>query len=148
MQQLGGIQHARKRKYLGLAMVFGRSQNSVFRFIKDNMSARVQYWKGKLSSNVGKEVLLKSIALALPSYAMSVVKSSDSIWKVLIGIMAKFWWGNDQGERRMHLIKWYDLSEIEGEGGFSFRGIQCFNVVLLAKPVGDYSPIQIRWLVR
>lgn len=107
-------------------MVIGRSKNSVFRFIKDNTSARVQNGKGKLRSNVGKEVLLKS--LALPSYAMSLVKLSDNLCKVLIGIMAKFWWGNDQGQRRMHWIKWYDLSEIKGKGGFGFRVIQCFNV--------------------
>ncbi|XP_027174276.1 uncharacterized protein LOC113773872 [Coffea eugenioides] len=91
LQKLGGIQQVSQEKYLGLPLVVGRSKNSVFRFIKENMMARIQNWKGKLLSNAGKDVLLKSVALAVPSYAMSVFKLSKSLCKELSGIMARFW---------------------------------------------------------
>ena len=42
LQKLGGIQQVSQRKYLGLPLVVGRSKNSVFRFIKENMLSRIQ----------------------------------------------------------------------------------------------------------
>lgn len=103
---LNNIQCVESGKYLGLPLVIGRSKNSVFRFIKDRLTSKVQSWKGKLLNNAGKEVLLKLEALALPSYAMSVFKLSTQLNKELSSIMAKFWWSNDQGEKKMHWKKW------------------------------------------
>lgn len=111
LQKLEGIQQVSQEKYLGLPSVVGRFKNSVFRFIKDNMMKKIQNWKGKLLSNAGKEVLLKSVSLALPSYAMFVFKLSKGLCKELSGIMAKFWWGNDQGEKKIHWKKWTDLAD-------------------------------------
>ncbi|XP_071906206.1 uncharacterized protein [Coffea arabica] len=68
-----------KAKYLGLPMVIRRSKNSTFKFLKDKMIAKLQGQKGKMLSNAGKEVLLKSVALVLPSYTMSVFKLSDGL---------------------------------------------------------------------
>ncbi|XP_027170528.1 uncharacterized protein LOC113770308 [Coffea eugenioides] len=133
LQKLGGIQQVSQGKYLGLPLVVGRSKNSVFRFIKENMMSRIQGWKGKLLGNAGKEVLLKSVALALPSYAMSVFRLSKSLCKELSGMMARFWWVNDQGEKRMHWKKWTNIAERKKNGGLGFRDLLCFNEALLAK---------------
>ncbi|XP_071924731.1 uncharacterized protein [Coffea arabica] len=85
LQKLGEIQQVSQGKYLGIPLVVGRSKNSVFRFIKENMMSRIQNWKGKLLSNTRKDVLLKSVALALPSYAMSIFRLSKSLCKELRG---------------------------------------------------------------
>ncbi|XP_071923063.1 uncharacterized protein [Coffea arabica] len=133
LQTLGNIQHVSQAKYLGLPMVIRRSKNSTFRFLKDKMTSKLQGWKGKMLSNAGKEVLLKSMALALPSYTMSVFKLLDGLCKALSSMIAKFWWENDQGEKKMHWKKWWDLTEIKGKGRLGFRDIKCFNEALLAK---------------
>ena len=135
LQKLGGIQQVTQGKYLGLPLVVGRSKNSVFRFIRDNLMSRIQNWKGKLLSNAGKEVLLKSVATALLSYAMSVFRLSKSLCKELSGLMARFWWGNDQGEKRMHWKKWNDIADRKENGSLGFRDLLCFNEALLAKQV-------------
>ncbi|XP_071920705.1 uncharacterized protein [Coffea arabica] len=96
LQTLGNIQHVSQAKYLGLPMVIGRSKNSTFKFLKEKMIGKLQGWKGKMLSNAGKEVLLKLVALALPSYTMSVFKLPDGLCKALSNMMARFWWGNDQ----------------------------------------------------
>ena len=102
-------------------MVIGRSKNSTFRFLKDKMTGKLQGWKGKMLSNVGKEVLLKSVALALPSYTMSAFTLSNGLCKELSGTMAKFWWGNNQGKGKIHWKKWWDLTDTKGKGGLGFE---------------------------
>lgn len=48
-------------------MVIRRSRSSTLRFIAEKMTKRLVSWKGKLLSLAGKEVLLKSVAIALSS---------------------------------------------------------------------------------
>ncbi|XP_071914033.1 uncharacterized protein [Coffea arabica] len=83
-----------------------------------------------------KEVLLKSVAMALPSYAMSEFRLSKSLCKELSGMMARFWWGNDQREKRLHWKKWTDLADRKENGALGFRDLLCFNEALLAKQAG------------
>ncbi|KAL3536252.1 hypothetical protein ACH5RR_004713 [Cinchona calisaya] len=71
---LQGIKIVNQEKYLGLPLVIGRSKNDVFGCAKDRLNRKINGWKGKLLSSAGKEVLLKSVAMALPSYVMSVFK--------------------------------------------------------------------------
>ncbi|XP_027150078.1 uncharacterized protein LOC113750280 [Coffea eugenioides] len=99
------------------------------------MCKKLQSWKDKMLSFVGKEVLLKFVALALPSYAMSVFKLSAELCKELYGMMAKFWWGGDSREKKMHWKSWADISDVKGKGRLGFQDIQCFNTALLAKQV-------------
>lgn len=58
-------------KYLGLPMILGRSKKDFFGNIKEKIWKRVQGWKEKLLSQVGREVLIKSIVQAIPTFAMS-----------------------------------------------------------------------------
>ncbi|XP_071928203.1 uncharacterized protein [Coffea arabica] len=48
-----------------------RSKRQVFDFIRQKTIARLKGWKQKLLSQAGKEVLLKSVIMALPTYVMS-----------------------------------------------------------------------------
>lgn len=58
-------------KYLGLPKCFGGSKQNPLAFIGEKLSKRLKGWLAKNISLGGKEVLLKSIAMALPVYAMS-----------------------------------------------------------------------------
>lgn len=63
-------------KYLGLPNMMKRSKVATLGFLKDKVSRRTQSWGGKIFNQGGKEVLVKSIVQALPTYAMSVFSSS------------------------------------------------------------------------
>ena len=58
-------------KYLGLPVYMGKSKEKTFAYLKDKVWKRVQGWKEKLLSKPGKEIFVKVVAQAIPSYTMS-----------------------------------------------------------------------------
>ena len=70
----GDMQDAHPHKYLGLPTIIGRSKNVVFKEIKSRLLRKLGGWKEKLLSYMGREgreVLIKSVAQALPTDVMS-----------------------------------------------------------------------------
>jgi hypothetical protein len=58
-------------KYLGLPVYISRSKKEAFQYVKDKIWKRIQGWKEKLLSKSGKEILVKAVAQAIPTYTMS-----------------------------------------------------------------------------
>lgn len=61
-------------RYLGLPTnnsILGRSKKRIFAFLRERLWKKLQGWKEKVLSRAGKEVLIKSIAQAIPNYIMS-----------------------------------------------------------------------------
>ena len=88
---LGGMKEARQSKYLGLPLVIERPKKQVFNYIRERVINRMCGWKERLLSNVGKEVLLKSVILALPAYARSCCKLPKGLDVNICKEMAKYW---------------------------------------------------------
>lgn len=61
-----------KSTYLGLPNLMGRNKTAILGYLKDKACARVNSWDGKFISRSGKEVLIRSVAQALTTYAMNV----------------------------------------------------------------------------
>ena len=57
--------------YLGLPEKICGSKRQVFAFIRDRLNDRINSWSARLLSKGGKEVLLKLVAQALPTYVMT-----------------------------------------------------------------------------
>lgn len=70
-------------RYLGLHVYVGREKTKVFQFLKERVWQRIQGWKEKLLSKAGKEVLIKEVAYAIPTYAM-VCNYKDDDLQVLV----------------------------------------------------------------
>ncbi|XP_027076996.2 uncharacterized protein [Coffea arabica] len=134
-QALGDIQIVNKGRYLGLPMVVTRSKNQLFGYIKDNIQHRLQRWKNKLLSAAGKEVMLKAVALALPTYTMSCFKLPKRLRKDINSIMANYWWGEANGRNKMHWSSWSNIALDRKFGGLGFKDLEAFNIALLGKQV-------------
>lgn len=80
-------------KYLGLPSIIGKAKRNAFLKIKDKMQNKLNTWKKSNLSQGGKEVLIKTVALSISTYAMSCFKLSDSLCRDLEGMMACYWWG-------------------------------------------------------
>ena len=55
----------------GLPSVIGRSKTKVFAEVKERVGKKLAGWKVKMLSMGGKEVLIKVVAQAVPTYTMS-----------------------------------------------------------------------------
>ena len=83
------IQH--HEKYLGLPPLIGKGKRKAFNGIKDQVGRHIAGWKGRLLSNAGREVLIKAVAQATPTYTMSFFKLPDSLCNELNSMMSNFW---------------------------------------------------------
>ncbi|KAG7532416.1 Endonuclease/exonuclease/phosphatase superfamily [Arabidopsis thaliana x Arabidopsis arenosa] len=81
----------------------------------------------------GKEVLIKSIAQALPTYVMSCFLLPKAIRSKLSSAIANFWWKTNENSNGIHWIAWEKLCMPYSDGGLGFRTLEEFNLALLAK---------------
>ena len=81
----------------------------------------------------GKEILIKAVAQAIPSYTMSSFLLPKSLCEDLEREMRSFWWGQKQQETKIAWVGWKKMCKPKSLGGMGFRNLQAFNLALLAK---------------
>jgi hypothetical protein len=86
----------RYEKYLRFLALIGRSKVSAFTNITEKIWEHMNGWKEKFLSQVGKEVLLKAVVQAIPTYTMSVFLLPKKLYKEINSTMSKFWWGHKE----------------------------------------------------
>ena len=109
--------------------------------LKDKLMHRVNGWICRWLSKGGKEVLIKSIMLALPKYVMSTFLLPLEICENLASVIAHFWWSSNPPKRGLHWAKWEKVCLPREEGEIGFRMIHEFNLALLAKKTMEASSI-------
>lgn len=80
-------------KYLGFPALVGRAKKQSFIYLKERVWRKLQGWKEKILSHVGKKVLIKSVIQAIPTYTISCFKLPKGLVKELEVLIRKFWWG-------------------------------------------------------
>ena len=91
MDILGPMQDTRHGKYLGLPSIIGRSKTKVFAEVKEKVRRKLARWKGKLLSIGGKEILIKAVAQAVPTYTMSYFLIPKGLCEEIKGMIRNFW---------------------------------------------------------
>jgi hypothetical protein len=119
--------------YLGLPVHVGKSRVATFSYLKDRIWKRIQGWKEKMLSKAGKEILIKAVAQAIPTFAMGCFDLTKTLCDRISAMICRFWWSQQDNEHKMHWLSWEKLTQPKGEGGLGFRDIHAFNIAVLAK---------------
>ena len=133
LEVMGPMKDSKHYKYLGLPSIICRSKTDVFAEVKERVARKLSGWKEKLLSMGGREILIKAVAQAIPTYTMSCFLLPKSLCDEIEGMMRKFWWGQRKQESRIAWINWKKLCKSKLEGGMGFRNLQAFNLAMLAK---------------
>ena len=80
-------------QYLGLPSLAGKNKKASFNFIKERVWRKIQGWKEKLLSQAGREILIKAVVEAIPTYTMSCFKLPVGLCTKIESFIRKFWWG-------------------------------------------------------
>ncbi|XP_042980052.1 uncharacterized protein LOC122310236 [Carya illinoinensis] len=124
-------------KYLGLPSMVGRSKWNSFKGILDKFRSRISSYKIKLMSKAGKEIHIKAVLQALPSYTMSVFNLPKSLLKDINSVIHNFWWGQQEREHKIHWVSWKRMSKAKAERGMGFRDLEVFNKQCWQNNAGD-----------
>jgi len=87
----------------------------------------------RLVSWAGREVLIKVVTQAIPTYIMGLFKLPKELYHTNQSSIIRFWWGHKQEERKIHLIKASHLCRSKDDDSLGFRDMDIFNDALLAK---------------
>ncbi|XP_010463143.1 PREDICTED: uncharacterized protein LOC104743796 [Camelina sativa] len=120
-------------KYLGLPEAIGRDKSNVFTYISQRLQNKLNSWYSKFLSPGGKEVLIKVVATAIPTYTMSCFLLPKKITAHLSGQIRKFWWSGVKDKYKIPWVAWSKLTRLKQYGGLGFKDLHQFNVALLAK---------------
>lgn len=132
-ESLGITQEGGEGTYLGLPECFKGSKKDLLNFIKEKLEGRLQGWYAKTLSMGAKEVLIKSVALALPIYAMSVFQLPKELIARLTSAIVEYWWSSGDKKRKIPWVAWQKLVKPKEQGGMGFHDIGRFNQALLGK---------------
>jgi hypothetical protein len=70
-----------------------RSKGAAFQYIIDSIQHKMEGWRAKTLSQAGRLVLIKAVAAAVPSYAMSTFLLPKGLCRKLDQVFKNFWWG-------------------------------------------------------
>ncbi|GKV02210.1 hypothetical protein SLEP1_g14669 [Rubroshorea leprosula] len=104
-----------------------------FAIRSDSSVSKLQGWKRALLSQAGREVLIKAVVLAMPSYAMACFKFPVRICSLINKEIRAFWWGQQEQEKRISWIPWTKMVTSKWHGGLGFKDLECFDLALLAR---------------
>ncbi|KAA3480967.1 reverse transcriptase [Gossypium australe] len=111
-------------RYLGLPNMIGRRKKESFQNLLDKISKRIDGWSTRMLSQGGKEVFIKSVLQAIPTFAMSCFLLPNSLCQKMEGIFAKFWWQKGNGKKGIHWCQWRHLCRPKNEGGLALLAKQ------------------------
>ena len=132
-QDLGVKLVSQPSKYLSVNFKLRRNRIGNFEDLMDKVSTKLQVWKAKLLSQVGRLTLINPILNSIPIYTFSIFKVPEAVCKKLDSLINVFWWGHDANRKKIHMTNWETITKPKTQGGLGIKKFGPMNKALLTK---------------
>lgn len=136
---LGFVKVNMHEKYLGLPTIFDKSKKISFSFIGDRVWNKLQGWKEKLLTRANKEVLIKSVVQAIPTFAMSCFNLLVGLCKDVSRMVRRFWWGIPKDRKGICWKFGIICADLKGKEGLVFVISKCLTKLCWPNSFGDFT---------
>lgn len=84
-------------------------KKTIFPYLKERTWKKLQGWKEKLMAFAGKNILVKAVAQAIPSYMMIIFMTPNTLIIEIHLLLNHFWWSLDLSVQKFHCNNWEKL---------------------------------------
>ena len=88
----------------------------------------------------GRVTLARSVLQSISFYAMHVLKFLKGVCKELKRYSCNFIWDHLQDQRRVHLVRWEEITKPCSVGSLGLKRLEQVNDAILVKVGWDYGP--------
>lgn len=89
--------------------------------------------KEKLLSKAGKDILIKAVAQAIPTFAMSCFDLTRTLCDEISKMICRYFWAQQEQEYKIHWLSWELLCSRKEKGGLGYRDLHLFNLAMLGR---------------
>ncbi|XP_071722578.1 uncharacterized protein [Rutidosis leptorrhynchoides] len=128
----------RYRRVARQAVNFGKSSvffsNNVDDIAQERLKQKLGISKTLVNRNyLGLPIIIGRKKQSVPTFAMSLFNLPKGFCESLETYCAKFFWGTEDGNRKMHFASWKRMCSKKKDGGLGFRTLEAYNLSLIAK---------------
>ena len=120
-------------KYLVLPFIFSKRKSSYLNSVIQRVESMLASWKGHCLSQAGRGVFAKSVAMAIPAYALSVIPLQKHLCNKIDTTIRNFWWGANDDKNKLVLKSWISIHRSKDLGALGFRSMENINKIFLSK---------------
>ncbi|XP_010468748.2 PREDICTED: uncharacterized protein LOC104748865 [Camelina sativa] len=120
--------------YLGILESLGGAKTQIFSYVQDRLQSHASGWPARLLSKGGKEVMIKSVATAVPTFVMSCFRLPKKVTRKLTSAISNF--GGVRLDNPGVYIGWHGINyaRIKVKEGRYYRHSDPLD------PIKSYSP--------
>ncbi|KAJ3701906.1 hypothetical protein LUZ61_005611 [Rhynchospora tenuis] len=139
IQQVQGAWNAARieaeERYLGVMISQKGDIKRSGVMLLEKIKSKLTGWKSNMLSHAGRMVLIKSVLMSMPVYAMALEMLPKGILKDINRLLAKFFWGKVGHDRYMSFVSWEKVCKPYEKGGLGVKDLEKFGEALFLKVV-------------
>ena len=120
-------------KYLGIPLISGRVNNSLFDEAITSLKKQLSKWKSNTLSQAGRSVLIQANLNSKTNYLMQSFLLPKGILDKIDQINKNFFWNKLQSDNYHPLISWERLCTPKKDGGLGFKTAEQINLSMQMK---------------